>query len=282
MSDTTGEKLMYKLNAVLVHSGMTCNSGHYYAYVRNSNRCWFRMDDDRVSSSGLHQVLTQNAYILFYIRSTGSPKPASMCVSPVTSLNHTAVRTPTPVPSLPKIPRLSLSNSTAGLPRPFAESNGLSRNSLLAPAPPAPKGPKLICEPVTIKKTSIVNGNSSNHVPLSTAVRADINSNNLNKSVNNKNLVPYSDDEDDDNDDGDDNDEVKKPNQFTSGQTIGSHNNGTVENESQKSTDLKPDVPIQTIRTTPLTNGSKAAHGNGYDLMRLQNQTLQSFGSAGK
>jgi hypothetical protein len=135
---------------------------------------------------------------------------------------------------------------------------------------------------VTIKKTSIVNGNSSNHVPLSTAVRADINSNNLNKSVNNKNLVPYSDDEDDDNDDGDDNDEVKKPNQFTSGKTIGSHNNGTVENESQKSTDLKPDVPIQTIRTTPLTNGSKAAHGNGYDLMRLQNQTLQSFGSAGK
>ncbi|KAH9414544.1 Ubiquitin carboxyl-terminal hydrolase 42, partial [Dermatophagoides pteronyssinus] len=63
-----GPPLMYKLISVLIHHGQTCNSGHYYCFVRNSNNCWYRMDDNHVSQVGLNEVLHQKAYILFYIR----------------------------------------------------------------------------------------------------------------------------------------------------------------------------------------------------------------------
>lgn len=63
-----GPPLMYKLISVLIHHGATCNSGHYYCFVRNSNNSWYRMDDCLVSQVGLEVVLNQKAYILFYIR----------------------------------------------------------------------------------------------------------------------------------------------------------------------------------------------------------------------
>lgn len=68
MSESTGPAIIYKLFGVLVHLGGSCNSGHYYCYVRNSNGTWFNMDDARVTSVGLNTVLNQNAYILFYVK----------------------------------------------------------------------------------------------------------------------------------------------------------------------------------------------------------------------
>jgi ubiquitin carboxyl-terminal hydrolase 36/42 len=41
--------IMYKLYAVLVHSGSSCHSGHYYSFVKTANNTWFRMDDTSVS-----------------------------------------------------------------------------------------------------------------------------------------------------------------------------------------------------------------------------------------
>ncbi|XP_015924346.1 ubiquitin carboxyl-terminal hydrolase 42 isoform X2 [Parasteatoda tepidariorum] len=70
MSDTKGEPVVYHLNAVLVHSGPTCNSGHYYCYVKNSDGSWYIMDDQRVHRVGINQVLNQIAYVLFYIKAT--------------------------------------------------------------------------------------------------------------------------------------------------------------------------------------------------------------------
>ena len=43
------EPVMYKLYGVLVHSGYSCNSGHYYCYVKGSNSMWYEMNDNRVS-----------------------------------------------------------------------------------------------------------------------------------------------------------------------------------------------------------------------------------------
>ena len=40
---------MYKLYAVLVHTGHSCTSGHYFAYVRPSNQSWYCMNDNSVS-----------------------------------------------------------------------------------------------------------------------------------------------------------------------------------------------------------------------------------------
>lgn len=67
-SSTHSSGVSYKLFAVLVHQGNTCNSGHYYCYVKNSNQMWYRMDDSSVSSSSINHVLLQNAYILFYVK----------------------------------------------------------------------------------------------------------------------------------------------------------------------------------------------------------------------
>ena len=45
-----GPAAWYKLYAVLVHSGFSCHSGHYYCFVRNSNNFWYCMNDSVVSS----------------------------------------------------------------------------------------------------------------------------------------------------------------------------------------------------------------------------------------
>lgn len=68
MSDTTKPPIKYQLNAVLVHSGSSSNSGHYYCYVRNSDNFWYKMDDSTVSNANIRQVLDQQAYMLFYTR----------------------------------------------------------------------------------------------------------------------------------------------------------------------------------------------------------------------
>ena len=80
MSTKNGPPVLYKLFGVLVHLGGSCNSGHYYCYVRNTNGYWYQMDDARVSSASLNVVLNQSAYILFYVRKSDpnslvSPKP---------------------------------------------------------------------------------------------------------------------------------------------------------------------------------------------------------------
>ena len=38
----------YRLYAVLVHSGHTANSGHYYCYVRSPGGAWYCMNDSDV------------------------------------------------------------------------------------------------------------------------------------------------------------------------------------------------------------------------------------------
>jgi ubiquitin carboxyl-terminal hydrolase 36/42 len=41
---------IYKLYAVLVHSGSSTDCGHYYSFVRAPNDAWFRCDDSSVHS----------------------------------------------------------------------------------------------------------------------------------------------------------------------------------------------------------------------------------------
>ena len=39
---------MYDLFAILIHSGNSCNSGHYYCFVKNSDKMWYCMNDSQV------------------------------------------------------------------------------------------------------------------------------------------------------------------------------------------------------------------------------------------
>jgi ubiquitin carboxyl-terminal hydrolase 36/42 len=73
--DAKGPDVYYKLYGVLVHQGGSTNSGHYYCYVRASNDMWHCMDDSSVSKASRAQVLSERAYMLFYIRTTDSILP---------------------------------------------------------------------------------------------------------------------------------------------------------------------------------------------------------------
>eukprot|EP00252_Welwitschia_mirabilis_P016182 TRINITY_DN3573_c0_g1_i3.p1 TRINITY_DN3573_c0_g1~~TRINITY_DN3573_c0_g1_i3.p1 ORF type:complete len:772 (-),score=99.77 TRINITY_DN3573_c0_g1_i3:170-2485(-) len=64
--------LKYALYAVLVHSGWSTHSGHYYSFVRTSTGHWHKLDDSKVHQVSENAVLDQKAYMLFYIRDTNS------------------------------------------------------------------------------------------------------------------------------------------------------------------------------------------------------------------
>ncbi|XP_045677732.1 ubiquitin carboxyl-terminal hydrolase 42 isoform X1 [Phyllostomus hastatus] len=69
MSQPNGEPIVYVLYAVLVHTGFNCHAGHYFCYIKASNGLWYQMNDSIVSTSDIRAVLSQQAYVLFYIRS---------------------------------------------------------------------------------------------------------------------------------------------------------------------------------------------------------------------
>ncbi|CAM9897011.1 unnamed protein product, partial [Ectocarpus fasciculatus] len=80
----------YDLTGVVVHSGKSMSSGHYFAYVRSSAGCWARMNDSVVTKVTLDTVLKDKAYVLFYTR---RPAPAPPAV-------QRPLATPSPSPSL--------------------------------------------------------------------------------------------------------------------------------------------------------------------------------------
>uniref|UniRef100_A0A1A8JIB5 ubiquitinyl hydrolase 1 n=1 Tax=Nothobranchius kuhntae TaxID=321403 RepID=A0A1A8JIB5_NOTKU len=76
MSQSQGEAQVYGLYAVLVHSGFSCHAGHYFCYIKASNGQWYQMNDSSVSVSDIRSVLNQQAYVLFYIKSSDVKKTA--------------------------------------------------------------------------------------------------------------------------------------------------------------------------------------------------------------
>ncbi|XP_025068902.1 ubiquitin carboxyl-terminal hydrolase 42 isoform X2 [Alligator sinensis] len=70
MSQQNGEPVLYTLYAVLVHTGFSCHAGHYFAYIKSCNAQWYQMNDSIVAITDIRTVLNQQAYMLFYIRSS--------------------------------------------------------------------------------------------------------------------------------------------------------------------------------------------------------------------
>ncbi|XVE52942.1 hypothetical protein DITRI_Ditri02bG0164600 [Diplodiscus trichospermus] len=69
---------LYMLYAVVVHMD-TLNasfSGHYVSYVKDLRGNWFRIDDTEVRPVSMSQVMSEGAYILFYMRSCPRPQGA--------------------------------------------------------------------------------------------------------------------------------------------------------------------------------------------------------------
>lgn len=55
----------YQLVGVLVHAGRSCDSGHYYSFVRSGDR-WYKCNDATVTEVDVDVVLKQKAYMLIY------------------------------------------------------------------------------------------------------------------------------------------------------------------------------------------------------------------------
>lgn len=75
MTGTDDVPPLYLLYGVVVHLD-TMNasfSGHYISYVKDLRGNWSRIDDAQVHQVPLSQVMSEGAYILFYMRS--SPRP---------------------------------------------------------------------------------------------------------------------------------------------------------------------------------------------------------------
>ncbi|XP_024960000.1 ubiquitin carboxyl-terminal hydrolase 25-like isoform X1 [Cynara cardunculus var. scolymus] len=63
----------YKLFATIVHSGLSPDSGHYYAYIKDAIGRWYCCNDSHVSLSTLQEVLSEKVYILFFSRTKQKP-----------------------------------------------------------------------------------------------------------------------------------------------------------------------------------------------------------------
>ncbi|XP_041641839.1 ubiquitin carboxyl-terminal hydrolase 42-like [Cheilinus undulatus] len=107
MSQSQGEPLLYELYAVLVHSGFSCDSGHYYCYIKASNNQWYRMNDSAVSVRDIKSVLNKQAYVLFYVKSTDVKKNGDYGLSSSSSSVSHPISRPTVIPDQDKVRKIS-------------------------------------------------------------------------------------------------------------------------------------------------------------------------------
>ncbi|KAL7091140.1 hypothetical protein ACP275_12G087000 [Erythranthe tilingii] len=87
MTGTDDIPPLYVLYAVVVHldSYNASFSGHYISYVKDLHGNWFRVDDTEVQPVESSQVMSEGAYILFYMRS--SPRHTKSCNTKATGKN---------------------------------------------------------------------------------------------------------------------------------------------------------------------------------------------------
>lgn len=82
--EVSGSDYVYDLASVVVHQGHSSKSGHYYSYVKGSNKMWYKMDDQHISRAKEQVALGQQAYVLFYtLRGTDPNRKGTPQLEPV-------------------------------------------------------------------------------------------------------------------------------------------------------------------------------------------------------
>ncbi|CAH9127005.1 unnamed protein product [Cuscuta epithymum] len=129
MTGTDDTPPLYMLYAVVVHLD-TLNasfSGHYVSYVKDTQGNWFRIDDTKVQPVHTSQVMSEGAYILFYMRS--SPRPDRTCTNskntrnPVPAMSKQCSSSKSQKPSRPEHTKGNTNHYTSG-----SVSRSASRN----------------------------------------------------------------------------------------------------------------------------------------------------------
>jgi len=88
----------YRLYAVIVHSGQSARSGHYFAFARHASGTWYHFDDEMVRPVQEQHVLRQQAYLLFYETTSPSSIAPSMEGSTNSSSSAASCAAPAPEP----------------------------------------------------------------------------------------------------------------------------------------------------------------------------------------
>lgn len=57
---------LYDLYGIVVHVG-NLDGGHYYCYIRENN-VWYCCNDESVKISNIDRIISEEPYLLFYIR----------------------------------------------------------------------------------------------------------------------------------------------------------------------------------------------------------------------
>ncbi|KAL9253370.1 Ubiquitin carboxyl-terminal hydrolase 25-like protein [Drosera capensis] len=78
----------YSLCGTIVHVGKSANSGHYYAYIKDTVGKWYCCNDSDVTISTLQKVLSEKVYILFFTRSNRKPVPSHTPTVPKEAKPH--------------------------------------------------------------------------------------------------------------------------------------------------------------------------------------------------
>ncbi|KAJ6298159.1 hypothetical protein OIU76_019323 [Salix suchowensis] len=73
LGDLLDPQPKYNLFGTIVHSGCSLESGHYYAYIKDTIGRWYCCNDSYVTLSTLQEVLSEKAYILFFSRTNQRP-----------------------------------------------------------------------------------------------------------------------------------------------------------------------------------------------------------------
>ncbi|CAM9717011.1 unnamed protein product, partial [Lampetra planeri] len=89
-STSQGEPAIYSLYSVLVHKGADSNSGHYYCYNKISDGKWCRMNDSIMRLVDTKAAMSEQAYMLFYIRSPELNAPPADSYRPLEHVKATS------------------------------------------------------------------------------------------------------------------------------------------------------------------------------------------------
>lgn len=132
------KQLTYKLMSVVSHMGPSVNCGHYTAIAQVSSGQYYIFDDSCVRPISLNNVLSTNAYIMFFEMSSSSQNQPTAKINGTTPVKSVSTSLPNSTSkSLVSKASTSAGCSANGLSSELSSNNDHSGNTSIGPQLPA-------------------------------------------------------------------------------------------------------------------------------------------------